>query len=61
MRYESLRRQPTEKLKDIYGSVQELLSYPELLLDELRIKLETLHADVTALLEDRQDRNNSQP
>jgi hypothetical protein len=55
MEYSALRRQPTQKLRDICSTVEELLSYRELLPPELHIKLDTFHADITAALEDRQD------
>lgn len=55
MEYSSLREQPTGKLRDVNSSIEALLSHSELLPTELRIKLDTLHADITAILEDRQD------
>jgi hypothetical protein len=55
MGYSSLREQPTQKLRNIYSSVDELLSYSEALPTELHIKLDTLRADIAAILEDRQD------
>jgi hypothetical protein len=58
MGYESLRDQPTEKLQDAKTSVDRLLAHSEVLPTELRIKLETLRADITAILEDRQDWDN---
>jgi hypothetical protein len=58
MGYSSLREQRTEKLRDVYSSVEALLAHADVLPTELRIKLETLHADITAILEDRQDLGN---
>jgi hypothetical protein len=53
--YSSLREQPTGKLQDVNRNVEELLSHSEVLPIELHIKLDTFHADITAILEDRQD------
>jgi uncharacterized protein YwbE len=53
--YSSLRDQPTGKLQDVNTIVDALLSHSEILPTELRVKLDTLHADITAILEDRQD------
>ena len=47
--------QPTAKLREAYDSVEALLSNPEILPAELRIKLDTFRADLAAMLEDRQD------
>lgn len=55
MGYSSLRQQPTGKLREVNASVADLLTHSEILPTELRIKLETLRADITAILEDRQD------
>jgi hypothetical protein len=55
MEYSSLREQPTGKLRDVNSSIEALLSHSEVLPTELRIKLDTLHTDITAILEDRQD------
>jgi hypothetical protein len=55
MEYAALRQQPIQKLRDVYSTVEELLSYSELLPAELHIKLDTFHADITTALEDRQD------
>ena len=55
MEYSSLREQPAGKLRDVNSSIEALFSHSELLPTELRIKLDTLHADITAILEDRQD------
>ena len=55
MGYSSLRDQPTEKLRDINAIVEALLDHSGILPAELRVKLDTLHADITAILEDRQD------
>lgn len=55
MEYASLRQLSSEKLEDIMSSVQLLLSYPDILPSQLQIKLDTLHADITAVLEDRND------
>jgi hypothetical protein len=55
MGYSSLREQPTAKLQDINMSVEALLMHAEFLPTELRIKLDTLHADLAAILEDRED------
>jgi hypothetical protein len=53
--YSSLREQPTGKLRDVYTAVEALLTHSEILPTELRVKLDTIHADITAILEDRQD------
>lgn len=53
--YAALQDMPTEKLKEIMGSVQLLLSNPAILSFELHVKLSTLHADISAVLEDRDD------
>jgi len=53
--YSSLRDQSTGKLQDVNTIVEALLSHSEILPTELRVKLDTLHADITAILEDRQD------
>jgi hypothetical protein len=59
MGYSSLREQPTAKLQDIEKSVGTLLEHAEFLPTELRIKLGTLHADLAAILEDREDFGDS--
>jgi hypothetical protein len=53
--YSSPREQPTEKLRDVSISVEALLSHSEVLPAELHIKLDTFRADITAILEDRQE------
>lgn len=55
MGYASLSQAPTAKLQDLNSRANELLSFSDLLPAELRIKLDTLRADITAILEDRQD------
>jgi hypothetical protein len=62
MQYSLLLRQPEEKLRDVHDTVEELLSYSELLPADLRIKLDTFSADITTALEDRQSpANEAQP
>jgi hypothetical protein len=51
----SLRAMRTQDLRDISESIEELLSFSKVLPAELRIKLDTLHADVAVVLEDRND------
>lgn len=58
MGYSLLREQSTEKLRSIFSSANELLSHSEVLPAELCTKLDTLRADITAILEDRQDLND---
>ena len=55
MDYSSLREQPTAKLKDANRLVEALLLHQDLLPTELRIKLDTFHADMAGILEDRED------
>jgi hypothetical protein len=59
MDYSSLREQPASRLKEAEQCAGALLRHKELLPLELLIKLESFHADVTALLEDREDEDNS--
>lgn len=59
MDYSSLREQPTGKLKEAEQCAGALLRHRELLPIKLLIKLESFHADVTALLEDREDESKS--
>jgi hypothetical protein len=55
MTYPSLRDVPTAYLLEINRSAEKLLSYKGLLSSELGVKLDTLHADIAAILEDRED------
>jgi hypothetical protein len=50
-----LSAQPTGVLSEIHGAVDSLLGHKAILPVELRIKLETLRADIDAILEDRED------
>jgi hypothetical protein len=50
-----LRTQQTGVLSEIQGAVDSLLDHKAILSVELRIKLETLRADIDAILEDRED------
>jgi hypothetical protein len=59
MGFSSLREQPTGKLQEINSSVEALLLHSEFLPTELRIKLDTLHADLAGILEDRDDLGES--
>jgi hypothetical protein len=59
MDYSSLREQPTSRLKEAEQCAGALLRPKELLPLELLVQLESFHADVTALLEDREDEDNS--
>jgi hypothetical protein len=55
MDYSSLRKQPTEKLRDVNKVVEDLLSHSGVLPTDLSIKLGTFHADLAAILEDLGD------
>ena len=59
MEYSSLRKQPTGRLQEAGRAVEALLSHRDLLPTELEIKLETFHADIDAILEDREDERGS--
>lgn len=59
MEYSSLRAQPTGKLQEAGRAVEALLSHRDLLPTELEIKLDTFHADIDAILEDREDDHES--
>jgi hypothetical protein len=50
-----LSMQRTGVLSEIHETVDSLLVHKEILSVELRIKLETLRADIDAILEDRED------
>jgi hypothetical protein len=50
-----LSMQRTGVLSEIHGAVDSLLDHKAILPVELRIKLETLRADIDAILEDRED------
>lgn len=54
MIYSALRRQSAQKLRDVNSTVEELLSYSDILPAELRIKLDTFHADIVTVLEDQE-------
>jgi hypothetical protein len=49
----SLSAQRTRDLTGVSEIIEDLLSYSEILPAELRIKLDTLHADIAVILEDR--------
>jgi hypothetical protein len=55
MQYSLLLQQPEEKLRDVHDTVEELLSYSDLLPSDLHIKLETFRADIATALEDLQN------
>jgi hypothetical protein len=50
----SLSAQCTQDLTGISEIIEDLLSYSKILPAELRIKLDTLHADIAVILEDRE-------
>jgi hypothetical protein len=53
--FSSLRTQTTEKLRELGESVAVLLASEKMLSIDLVVKLQTLGADITAILEDRED------
>jgi hypothetical protein len=50
-----LSKQRTGVLSEIHGAIDSLLGHKAILPVELGIKLETLRADIDAILEDRED------
>ena len=50
--YTTLREQPASKLADINKHVEALLAHEETLPEELRIRLDTFRADISAAMED---------
>ena len=59
--YSSLRLQSMQKLQAVYSTVEELLSYSEVLPIELQIKLDTFRADIGTALEDQEGANDKEP
>jgi hypothetical protein len=50
-----------QKLQAVYSTVEELLSYSEVLPIELQIKLDTFRADIGTALEDQEGANDKEP
>lgn len=51
--------QSTEKLTDVFNIIEDLIAHREIFPTELLIKLETLRAGISAVLEDRQDADST--